>query len=54
MKVLVFCVFVVGVMSAFVEFRDKDIFELFLDEMIWFVNKMNIIWKVIMKILFII
>lgn len=54
MKVLVLCALVAGAMSALVEFRDKDIFEPLSDEMIWFINKMNTTWKVIMKTLFII
>lgn len=54
MKVLVLCALVAGAMSALVEFRDKDIFEPLSDEMIWFINKMNTTWKVIIKILFII
>lgn len=53
MKVLVLCALVAGAMSALVEFRDKDIFEPLSDEMIWFVNKLNTTWKVIIKILFI-
>lgn len=54
MKVLVLCALVAGAMSALVEFRDKDIFEPLSDEMIWFINKLNTTWKVIMKILFLI